>query len=400
MLSSPSPSRPPMWLLVLITISGTMAMHMFVPALPLMAHEFGATPGEAQLTISAYILGLAAGQLFYGPLSDSFGRRPLLMVGLALYAASGVLAAVAPNVHMLVLARLLQALGGCAGLALGRAMVRDSSASHETLRKLATLNLMIMVGPGLAPMAGSLLAHGFGWRAVFWLLAAVGTVTLFLAAHRLPETADPKGAFTTRTFLTDYRKLLTSRSFVCYALGGGCATTAVYAFIATAPFLFHIELNRPLGEVGFYLGMIVFGLSLGNLMAGRLSSRFTADQLLRVGSALGLLGSLIFLGLNLTSSLSVGWIIGAMLVFTCGAGLSSPVALARAVSVEPALTGSAAGLYGFTQMLVGAICTSLVTIGSNPAMSAACVMVAAVLLAAGGFAYGRSRRTASAPDAR
>ena len=207
-----------MWLLVLITVSGTMAMHMFAPALPLMAQEFGASPGQAQLTISVYIAGLAVGQLFYGPLSDSFGRRPLLIAGLALYSAGGVLAALAPTVHVLVAARLLQALGGCAGLTLGRAIVRDSSTPDETLKKLATLNLMIMVGPGLSPMLGSLLARGLGWRAVFWLLAGVGMLTLLLAARTLAETGSTRGAFTARTLLADYRRLLTSRRFVCLAL--------------------------------------------------------------------------------------------------------------------------------------------------------------------------------------
>jgi len=377
-----------MWLLVLVTLSGTMAMHMFAPALPLMAQEFGAAPGQAQLTISVYIAGLAVGQLFYGPLSDSFGRRPLLIVGLVLYAAGGVLAALAPDVHVLVAARLLQALGGCAGLTLGRAIVRDSSTPDETLKKLATLNLMIMVGPGLSPMLGSLLARGLGWRAVFWLLAGAGALTLVLAVRTLAETGSTKGAFTARALLADYRRLLTSRRFVCLALAGGCATTAIYAFIATAPFLFHAELGRPLEEVGFYLGVVVFGLSLGNLLAGRLSRRFSMDRLLRAGILLCLFGSLAFLGLNLASWLSVGGVLATMLVFSCGAGLVSPVALAKTVSVDPALTGSAAGLYGFTQMLVGAVCTSLATLGSSPALATAIILVGAVVFAGGAFTLG------------
>ena len=122
---------PPMWLRVLFTISGTMAMHMFVTALPDAARSLGTTPGQMQMAISIYIIGLAAGQLCYGPLSDALGRRPMLITGLALYALGSVAAAFAPNLGTLLAARLLQALGGCAGLALGRAIVRDTTQAER-----------------------------------------------------------------------------------------------------------------------------------------------------------------------------------------------------------------------------------------------------------------------------
>ena len=125
---------PPMWLLVLITISGTMAMHMFVPALPDAARALGTTAGQMQMAVSIYIIGLAAGQLGYGPLSDALGRRPMLITGLALYALGSVAAAVAPNLGTLLAARLLQALGGCAGLALGRAIVRVTTQAEAAIR--------------------------------------------------------------------------------------------------------------------------------------------------------------------------------------------------------------------------------------------------------------------------
>ena len=140
-----SAKRPPLWLLVIITISGTMAMHMFVPALPDARTDLGALVGPMQMTISVYIIGLGAGQLLYGPMSDSLGRRPMLLAGLGLYALGGLVSALAPNVHTLVAARLVQALGGCAGLALGRAIVRDSTGPVDTVRQLALLNLMMMI---------------------------------------------------------------------------------------------------------------------------------------------------------------------------------------------------------------------------------------------------------------
>src|SRR5471032_611180 len=129
-----------LWLLTLITFSGTLAMHIFVPALPQAARELGASIGAMQMTVSLYIFGLAVGQLVYGPLSDRFGRRPILMAGIVLYTTAGFAAAFAPDVNTLIVARLFQALGGCAGLVLARAIVRDTAAPRETARRLALMN--------------------------------------------------------------------------------------------------------------------------------------------------------------------------------------------------------------------------------------------------------------------
>jgi DHA1 family bicyclomycin/chloramphenicol resistance-like MFS transporter len=379
--ASASRTGPPLWLLVLITISGTMAMHMFVPALPDAARGLGTSTGEMQMAISLYIVGLAVGQLFYGPLSDAYGRRPLLMVGLALYTAAGLGAALAPGLHALLAARLLQALGGCAGLALGRAIVRDTSHANTAVRQLALLNLMIMVGPGLAPMVGGALAGSWGWRSTFLLLAAMGAVTLLFAWRLLPETGRPSGEFGVRTIWRDYRALLTSPRFVGLALGGGCATTSVYAFLAAAPFIFAQQLHQSLHAVGIYMGLMVLGMGLGNAITSRMSRSVTASRLLRIGSVLSLVGAGLLLAVTLLGQLTVASTLATMLVYTCGAGMSSPAALAKAVSVDVRLIGSAAGLYGCTQMAIGAACTTLAAIGSDPAVSAATVLFAASVLA-------------------
>ena len=152
----------PLWLLTLITFSGTFAMHIFVPALPEAARSLGASIGEMQLTMSVYIFGLAVGQLAYGPLSDRFGRRPLLVGGLLLYTTAGLAASLVPDVHSLIVARLLQALGGSAGLVIGRAIVRDSALPQEAARRMATMNLMVVIGPGAAPLLDGMLATVLG----------------------------------------------------------------------------------------------------------------------------------------------------------------------------------------------------------------------------------------------
>ena len=137
----------PLWLLTLITFSGTLAMHIFVPALPEAARGLGASIGEMQLTMSVYIFGLAVGQLAYGPLSDRYGRRPVLVAGLVLYTLAGTAACFVGDVHHLIVARLFQALGGCAGMVIGRAMVRDTAGAQDSARRLATMNLMAGATP-------------------------------------------------------------------------------------------------------------------------------------------------------------------------------------------------------------------------------------------------------------
>ncbi len=148
----------PLWFLAILTLSGTLAMHIFVPVLPLVGQYFHADLHQVQLTLSIYILGLALGQLIYGPVADTIGRRPVLIFGMILYTLASLGAIFATNLYMLIIMRFLQALGGCTGLLLGRTIVRDTSTGIETTKRLSLMNMMVMFGPGLAPILGGFLA--------------------------------------------------------------------------------------------------------------------------------------------------------------------------------------------------------------------------------------------------
>ena len=371
-------SHPPLWLLVLVTFSGTLAMHMFVPALATAAGELGTTPAAIQMTISLYVLGLAFGQLAYGPLSDKYGRRPTLLAGLALYTAAGVVCMLATSVHVLVAARFAQALGGCAGLLLARAIVRDTADADETLRRLALMSLMTMVGPGLAPLFGGLVVASFGWRSIFACFVALGLIGLVLSWQLLPETRRAGATEGTRSSLSEnYMTLLRSPAFVGCVIGGGCATTGFYAFIAAAPFIFVEQLHKPVEAVGVYLCVLIVGISAGNIIAGRLVRRVSLNRLMVGANAISVICALFLLAEVLLFGPDTTCLVVTMFVYCIGVGMCSPAVSTKAMSVNPTVTGSAAGLFGFAQMAIGAACTSLAGIGHDPALSAVAVLVGA-----------------------
>ena len=387
----------PLWLLTLITFSGTFAMHMFVPALPEAARSLGASIGEMQLTMSVYIFGLAIGQLAYGPLSDRFGRRPLLVGGLMLYTTAGLAASLVPDVHSLIVARLLQALGGSAGLVIGRAIVRDSALPQEAARRMATMNLMVVIGPGAAPLLGGVLATVLGWRSIFYFLTLLGALNLIFALWLLPESRAASVGTKASVLARNYGKLLTSPAFVGFAIGGGCATTSMYAFISVSPFIFTHQLGRPGYEAGLYPAILVAGLWLGSVAATRLIPRLPIDRLAVWANVVSVAAALVFLGAVLSNHLTVLLAIGPMFVFGMGAGIASPAALSQAISVNPQVIGSASGLYGFSQMGVGAICTALVGLGSDPALTAAIILATAGVIGQISFWIALRYRAPSTP---
>jgi DHA1 family bicyclomycin/chloramphenicol resistance-like MFS transporter len=372
----------PLWLLALVTFSGTLAMHIFVPALPIAAKNLGAGMGAMQLTVSLYIFGLAVGQLVYGPLADRFGRRPVLLFGLGLYCIAGLAAALAPQVHALITARLFQAVGGCAGLVLGRSIVRDTAEPQEATRRLALMNLMVTVGPSVAPLVGGALATAFGWRSIFYALCGLGLVGLLFTWRLLPETGTAGASVSASALARNYKRLLASPAFLGFSVGGGCATTSMYAFIASAPFIFVDQLHRPAHEAGIYLAILVSGVWLGSFLTSRLIARMRVDRLMIRSNLLSVAAAFVLLGAALSNQLSVPLIIATMFLFTVGAGMASPAALTQAISVNPQVIGSASGLYGFTQMAVGALCTALAGMGHvNPALASAIVLAGAGIVA-------------------
>ena len=349
----------PFALLVAITACGTLGMHLVIPALPATARALHVSAGTIQLTITLYLIGLAAGQLAYGPISDRFGRRPVLLAGLALFTLAGLATALAPSAALLILARILQSIGGCAGLVLGRAMVRDAAEGDRATKQLALLTLVMSMAPAIAPVFGGYAVAWFGWRAAFGVLAAVGAITLALTAWRLPETNQPGGR-TGASLLAGSLRLARSPAFRGFALGGACTTTSFYAFMAASPFIFINLLHQTPQRVGLYYMLLMVGLAAGGFTANRLAGRVRMEWVLRGANLLAIAAAAGFLLAWATGVLNVATVVGSVGLFMMGAGIASPFALTGAISVNPSAIGAASGLYGAVQMLYGALCTVIV----------------------------------------
>ncbi len=353
--------RAPFWLIVAITACGTLGMHLIIPALPDTARGLGVSPGTIQLTITLYLIRLAIGQLLYGPVSDRLGRRPVLLAGLALFTAAGIATTAAPNAWTLVTARILQSIGACAGLVLGRAIVRDFAAPDRAAAQLAMLTLVMSAAPAIAPVLGGYATAWLGWRAAFALLPIVGAATLGFAVLLLPETNALQSG-TRVSLLVGSLRLFRSRAFCGYVVGGACTTTSFYAFMAASPFILVNLLHQPAERVGLYYLLLMAGVAAGSLSANRVAGRIRTRSALRIANAFAIAGAAGFMLADLSGWLNVATVIGPVVVFMVGAGMASPFALSGAVSVNPHAIGAASGLYGFTQMAYGALCTVIVEV--------------------------------------
>lgn len=353
------PAKAPFALLVAMTACGTLGMHIIIPALPAMARAMEMSIGSAELTITLYLIGLAIGQLIYGPLSDRFGRRPVVLGGLGLFTAASIASFAAPSASVLIGARILQALGGCAGLVLGRAAVRDGASAEKAAGQLALLTLVMSLVPAIAPAVGGYLTAWIHWRASLGLLVLFGGATLTACWFLLPETLTPTTG-TRPSMLMSYVRLLRSTRFLGFAIGGACSTTAFYGFMSASPFIFERHLHQPPERVGLYYLLLMLGVATGSLSANRAAGHLPVRTALRLANGMGILGAALFALADATGTIAVWSVVAPVCLFMVGAGMASPFALAGSVSVNPQTIGAASGLYGFFQMGYGMLCTIVV----------------------------------------
>jgi DHA1 family bicyclomycin/chloramphenicol resistance-like MFS transporter len=353
--------RPSFFILVAISAIGPLALNIFIPSMPGLQQTFGISYGVAQLTLTLYLIGMAGCQIVYGPWSDRYGRRPMLLLGLVLFVAASALAAAAPSIEVLIGARLVQAVGGASGIVLARAMVRDVYPREKSASVIAYITMAFVVAPMVAPVLGGVLDTTAGWRASFWLLTGLGVITLLLAWRLLPEThLDRSPSARDLGLIAGARHLFAMRRFRGYALTLAFGSAVFFAFLGGAPHVMVDVLHRTPVEYGLWFVLISLGYMTGNFLSGRFTERLGIDRLMLFGTGLTLAGGALCLAAAISGLLSPVALFVPMALAALGNGLTIPNGTAGAISVDARLTGAAAGWSGFTQMACGAAASQFV----------------------------------------
>jgi DHA1 family bicyclomycin/chloramphenicol resistance-like MFS transporter len=385
------PARPPARTVVvlgLLSTFGPLSLDLYLPALPQLADDLGASASLAQLSITACLVGLAVGQLVAGPLSDRLGRRRPLIVGLVAFLLASVACALAPSAAVLVLLRLFQGLAGAAGIVISRAIARDLYSGRALMIFFSRLLLVAGLAPVIAPVLGGQLTRIMTWRGIFGVLAGFGAVLLLAGLFGLKETLPPErrvvGGF--RRTLQGYNTLLHDRFFVGCALSSGLAGASMFAYIAGSTFV--LQRIYGMSPQGFSLvfGCISLGLVAAAQGGARLALVWPLPRVLGFGLTINLFGATALL-ITVITGLPLGALIGALVIMVCAVGLIFPTANALAMADYPDLAGTASSLQGLSQFVFGAVAAPLVGIaGEQTALPLGIVATSVSLCAMTSFA--------------
>ena len=330
---------------------------IYTPAMPAIARYFDVPAAEVQFTFSIYIVSFAFGQLLYGPISDRFGRRPAIFLGLAIYILGSLLAVFSQSIQMLVIARLIQALGGCCGPVIGRAILRDLFDRNQGARLLSYVTMVMGAAPAFAPVIGGYLQVIFNWQSIFVLLVGIGALVLALNILFLDETysrvhqTKSKGFF---KVFQSYILFLRSAEFIGFTLVAAFAMSAVFVYSAGAPFLLIDLLGVRPDHYGWLLLIPTLCNLLGAFASARLVEKLGGDKMVVFGTIIVFLGGSLIFFLSVVLGLSIATIIGPMCIVMFGIAVLYPSAAQAAVSLFPEQAGTAASLNGFLHMLVSA----------------------------------------------
>lgn len=358
-------SRPHLVLTLLLgalTAFAPMSIDMYLPSFPTLQREFAGNPGLVQATLSLFFIGLAIGQAVYGPLADRFGRKPPLYAGLALYVAGSVIAAFAPSLETLVAARFIQGIGGCAGMVIARAIVRDLFDERDSARMLTMLMLVMGLAPILAPIVGGQLLVFFGWRSVFWVLTGFGALCLLFSVTSLRESLPPERRLPggIGAAIVNYRQLLRDKRFMTQVMTGAFTMAGMFAYISGSPFVF-IELNGvPAERFGFLFGLNALGLIAASQINHRLLACHSGRSIL-AAATLGFAIAALLVAANVVTG--IGGFVGLLvpLFFSVASlGFIAPNTTAAAMALHGRIAGAASALLGILQFGVGALSVGLV----------------------------------------
>ena len=353
-------------LLAAVSALGPVGMQILLPALPVIKQKFYVTNDVAQLTLSLSMLAIAIGTLVYGPLSDKFGRKRVMLVGIVITIFGSIVCFVADSIMLLISGRFIQAFGGAVGLVLARAIVRDVYGPEEAARVIATLVMVMVVLPMMSPALGGELMQRFGFESVFIVIAFASAIAFVFLFLWLPETlAKPVPFEGVKSMLMTFSKLFASRVFCGYAFCVTFVSVVFFSFISAAPEIMVSVLKRPPTEYGYYFIMIPAGFMTGNYVARHYGRTISIDNMIAIGASIGVIGivlALLLQSLGMSSPVALFLPI-ALAVF--GNGITLPNAQAAAINEFPEYAGTASGLTGFLQMAVSSVAAQAVALIFN-----------------------------------
>jgi len=343
-------------ILTALVAFGPLSTDMYLPSLPAMKTDFGATVSQVQLTLSVFLAGFAVSQLFYGPLSDRFGRRPVLLFGIAVYGLASVACFLSTTIEGLIVARFFQAFGACSGPVLGRAVVRDVYGQERAAQVLAYMGSAMALAPAVAPMFGGYLQVWFGWQANFVVISIFAFVLIGLVFFLIRETnshPNPEALKPAR-IVGNYAQLLKHREFLGYVLLNSFVFSGLFAFISGSSFVFIDIFELEPNIYGICFGVVVCGYISGTLLAGRFSRKLGSPRMLRYGSSLAMVAGLLLAAIAYMGGNTATSVVAPMVLFMVGVGLVMPNSMAGAIGPFPKMAGSASALMGFLQMTIAA----------------------------------------------
>lgn len=349
-------------LLAGLSAVGPLTTDMYLPSLPDIARQLGASSAQVQLTISAYLVGFAAGQIIYGPVSDRHGRKPVLIGAIALYCAASLACALSTSIEMLIVARAFQALGGSGGIVLTRAIVRDIYSGAHAGRELSVIGSVMALAPVLAPILGGLIQTAFGWRVTFLALVGAGFAGAAVVWVLLPETLNNRAAepVSLPSMLRSYRIVGRNLAYLAYLSITSASYAGLFAWISGSAFVLQDLYGLAPFDFGVAFALGSVGYMIGSAIAARLVIRLGLDGVLGLGGcacAAGGLAMVAAVASGLTSSMSL---VLPMAVYLAGLGMVLPQGIAGAMTPFPERAGAASSLFGFLQQTAAAVCGAAV----------------------------------------
>ena len=349
-------------LLAGLSAVGPLTTDMYLPSLPDIARQLGASSAQVQLTISAYLIGFAAGQIIYGPVSDRHGRKPVLIGAIALYCAASLVCALSTSIEMLIVARAFQALGGSGGIVLTRAIVRDIYSGAHAGRELSVIGSVMALAPVLAPILGGVIQTAFGWRVTFFALVGAGFAGAAVVWALLPETLTNRAAepVSLRSMLRSYRIVGRNPAYLAYLSITSASYAGLFAWISGSAFVLQDLYGLAPFDFGVAFALGSVGYMTGSAIAARLVIRLGVDGVLGLGGcacAAGGLAMVAAVASGLTSSTSL---VLPMAVYLAGLGMVLPQGIAGAMTPFPERAGAASSLFGFLQQTAAAVCGAAV----------------------------------------